>query len=164
MKYDERVGTFKVFSSEELYGKKEIELAYTLCGSESDELLEQLAFVRNHYQSMYYTVLKNLLLAYKNNPKWDIWNEETHTFSRLDLQKERDVHKYIGEPTVEIMRHEKKILTGLSFYKKNKMSIEHGFCAIFDKDDLLLIGDDDFYNILRYWDYYSNINILTSNL
>lgn len=159
MKRDEQNGLCKVTCDKKLFDMEQIELPYILFQQEGENFSEHLAFVQEHFREMYAAVLKKLLAAYRKKPLWDIWDEESQTFLRIELQKEEDVHKYIGLPTIEIMSYGEKTLCGFSFWKNNRMSIEHGFCAVFEQHSLLLIGDSDFCNILRYWDYSSCFDI-----
>ena len=160
MNCNEKNGLFKVICDEKLFCTKEIELPYILYQREKEDFSECLIFIQKHYREMYVSILKGLFIAYSKNPKWDIWNETTNTFLRIELYSYEDIHKYIGVPTIEIMSHKGKVLFGFSFWKDNKMSIEHGFCAVFEHSNLLLVGDSDFCNILRWWDYHDNFNIL----
>lgn len=156
----EKSGVFKVICDESFFGLNELELSYYFYQQTEEDFSEYLQFVQEHFIEMYSAVLQGLFMAYSKNPKWDIWDEVTKTFSRMELRDYKAVHQYIGMPVIEIMRYKEKILTGFSFYQGNRMSVEHGICAVFESCNLLLISDNHFSEILRYWDYHDSFNIL----
>lgn len=156
-------GLFKVLCDEKLFSVKEMELPYILYERDNEDFSKYLVFLQEHFREMYDSVLRGLFTAYNKNLKWVIYQETTNTFLRIELNTYEDIHKYIGMPVIEIASHKEKILFGFSFWKDNRMSIEHGFCAIFENNNLLLVSDCDFYNMLSYWDYRDDFNILSED-
>lgn len=144
----------KVKCDSSLYGVDEIELDCWLHQMDNETFSNELLYIQEHYKQLYDCVLLNIFLSYLKSPKWCIWNEELNNFLRVDFTKKEELHLYIGVPTIDIMYHENKVVFGLSFWKNNRLSIEHGFCAVFCQNELLLIADSDFENILYYWEFY----------
>lgn len=122
----EEHGFLNVLCDEELFGTQEIKLRYFLWQQETEDLSENLQFVQKHFKEMYQAVLEGVFIAYNKSPKWDVWDEKTDTFSRIEFHDYKEIHNYIGIPTIDVMRHRKKILFGLSFYRGNRLSMEHG--------------------------------------
>lgn len=156
----ESMGKIMVNCDSRLYGKEKIELNYFLHTLENEDFSDTLKFVQTNYKQLYDLVLEHVFAAYSKNTKWDIWDESTQSLYRIFLKKKEDVHLYVGVPTIDIMRREDNILLGLSFWEDNRLSIEHGLCAIFDNTKLLLIAASDFENIVYYWDYYIDSNLI----
>lgn len=148
----EEHGFLNVLCDEELFGTQEIKLRYFLWQQETEDLSENLQFVQKHFKEMYQAVLEGVFIAYNKSPKWDVWDEKTDTFSRIEFHDYKEIHNYIGTPTIDVMLHRKKILFGLSFYRGNRLSMEHGLTAVLENCKLLLIDSDDFCNILCNWD------------
>ena len=57
--------------------------------------------------------------------------------------------EYLGmTPCIDVKSFKDKVYLGLTFYQHNRLSIEHGICAIFDKLELFLVDSYDFEGIL----------------
>ncbi len=149
----EKAGTFKVSCDKELFGTEEIELEYVLHQQREENLTEHLLFIQTHFSKMYHIILKGILTAYNKSPKWDVWSDETQTFSRIEFHSCKEIHKYLGMPTIQVINHKSKILFGFSFFQNNRLSMEHGLTAILEGCSLLFIDTDDFCNILRNLDF-----------
>lgn len=153
-------GTISVKCDKALYGTDRIELDFCLHQENNQDFSKNLAFIQEYYEELYSNILSQIFLAYLKNPKWLIWDEQTETLTRIEFAKKEELHSYMGFPTIDIMRYKNKVLVGLAFWKDNMLSIEHGFCAIFHQHNLLLIADSDFENILYYWKFYKQSNLI----
>lgn len=110
---------------------------------------------------MYDSFLEHLFVEYTNNPLEDVWNEETGESERIEFSKKEELHPYLGmAPSIDIKSYKGHVLFGLSFYKHNRISIEHGLCAIYNKLDLVLMDSYDFLGMVdnfKYEDYYDEV-------
>lgn len=154
-------GTIRVKCDSTLYGINQIELDFCLHQEDNQDFSNDLIFIQEHYAELYSSVLSQIFSDYLKNPnKWNIWDEETSTPVQIEFSKKEELHSYIGIPTLDIMSHEDKVLMGLSFWKNNMLSIEHGLCAVFHQHNLLLIDATDFENILNYWKFYEQSTLI----
>lgn len=83
--------------------------------------------------------------------------------ARLDFAAKEELLPCLGTPDIDIALFSGGMLWALTFGgKENRLSIEHGLCAIFEGETLsALIDYTDFPHILRWWDDYKKHNILT---
>lgn len=157
-------GSFEVRCNPAFYGAEIITLDYRMhTGFSPEDLTKLLSFIRENYRHAYNCVLAGVLSAYKNTPKWDVWMEETKHFLRIDFAEKEELHLYIGLPVVDLAFCDGKALWGLTFPGgTNKLSLEHGFCMVFEQEKPLVLADNDFPVILQWWDYYcTDGNIVT---
>lgn len=158
-------GTFSVLCDPALYGAGETVLRYRVWqeeGSRGDPK-EALDFVREHYRQGYGQVLAGVCAAYRRSPLWDVWMGDDERPARLEFTAKEELHPYMGTPDVELAFYGDSFLWGLTFGGKgNRLSIEHGLCAVFEGDILTALVDSaDFPEILRWWKEYKANNILT---
>ena len=157
----EEYGTIMVKCDPSLYGNDRLELGYWLYSEKDEDFSQDLAFIQNNYREMYEQLLSDLHSAYRKNPQWDVWIKETKDFSRMEFIQKEELHPYLGLPTICLQKYRNRVYWGLSFFRDNCLSIEHGFCAVFCQDQLLLLCDSDFSNIMNYWKFYfKHANIL----
>lgn len=157
-------GSFEVRCNPAFYGAEIITLDYRMhTGFSPEDLTKLLSFIRENYRHAYNCVLAGVLSAYKNTPKWDVWMEEAKHFLRIDFAEKEELHPYIGLPVVDLAFCDGKALWGLTFPGgTNKLSLEHGFCMVFEQEKPLVLADNDFPVILQWWDYYcTDGNIVT---
>ena len=135
-------GTFSVLCDPALYGAGETVLRYRVWreeGSRGDPK-EALDFVREHYRQGYGQVLAGVCAAYRRSPLWDVWMGDDERPARLEFTAKEELHPYMG----------------------NRLSIEHGLCAVYEGAVLAaLVDSTDFPEILRWWKEYKANNILT---
>lgn len=159
-------GTLSVLCDSALYGTGETALRYRVWrekGSRGNPA-EALDFVREYYRQGYGQVLAGVFAAYQRSPLWDVWMGDNAKPVRLDFAAKEELHPYIGTPDVDLaLSGGEMVLWGLTFGgKENRLSIEHGLCAVFEGDILTaLVDSTDFPNILRWWEHYKANNILT---
>ncbi len=159
-------GSFDVRCDTMLYGAECITLDYRIHSEFSPEDLSRIqSFIQGNYKQAYDHILAGVLSAYKNNPKWDVWMEETKDFLRIDFTQKEELHSYIGMPVIELALCSGRTFWGMTFPGgTNKLSYEHGFCAVFEQEKLLVLADNDFPLILKWWGhYYTDGNILTTS-
>ncbi|MDE7223552.1 MAG: hypothetical protein K2O34_07210 [Acetatifactor sp.] len=150
----EDTGLIEVKWSAEPYGTVNMEAHYGLYQKASENFLEELDFAREHFQQLYDSFLGHLFDEYSRNVNLDVWNEETGTSERITFSRREELHPYLGmKPWIEIKSYEGKCFLGLSFFEHNRLSIEHGLCAIFDKADLLFMDTYDFAGIVENFKY-----------
>ena len=158
-------GSFDVKCDSKLYGSGRITLEYRIHSKFNEEDVSRiLSFIQENYYHAYGQVLAGVLSAYKNNPKWDVWMEETKDFLRINFTEKEELHSYIGKPIIELASCNGKTFWGMDFPGgTNKLSFEYGFCTVFEQKKLLVLADNDFPLVLKWWDYYyADGNILTS--
>lgn len=153
--YMESYGKIKVKCDSRFYGTDNMELDYELHPEYEEALFNELLFAQEHYMQLYESVLADIFEKYLKNPKLDVWDESTRSFLRVEFSKKEELHPYIGNPAIHIAQSETGIVFGLAFWKNNKLAVESGFCAVFSGERLLLMADDDFENILQYWEFYT---------
>lgn len=96
-------GSFEVTADPVLYGNGQITLEYrTHTEIDPENLSKFLSFIQRYYRQAYDQVLEGVFSAYKKNPKWDIWVEETKSFVRIDFAQKEELHAYIGMPAVDL--------------------------------------------------------------
>ncbi len=159
-------GSFDVRCDPILYGAGQITLDYRIHTIFNPEDLSRvLSFIQEKYRQAYDHVLTSVLSAYKNNPTWDVWMEETKEFLRIEFTEKEELHSHIGMPIVDLAFCNGKTFWGLTFPGgTNKLSFEHGFCTVFEQEKLLALADNDFPLVLKWWDYYyTDGNILTTS-
>ena len=160
----EQNGGFEVTADPALYGVGQITLHDRIHTKiDPEDLSNLLSFIQKYYRQAYDQVLDGVFSAYKNNPKWDVWIEEAEKFLRIDFAQKEELHTYLGMPIVDVAVYDGKNYWGLTFPGgTNKLSFEHGFCAVFEQEQLLILADNDFPIVLQWFDYhYKNGNMLT---
>ncbi len=165
--YLEGQGTLVIPCDSALYGAEEIPLRYRVWREEAcrKDPKPVLDFIRGYYRQGYDQVLAGVFAAYRRSPLWDVWMGDGKEPVRLDFTAKEELHPYIGTPDIELaLSGGETVLWGLTFGgKENRLSIEHGLCAIFEGAVLTaLVDSTDFPNILRWWDVYQKNNILTN--
>ena len=154
LKEREDTGVIDVEWFAEPYGTVQMEARYWLYQKDSENFFGELEFVREHFQQIYDSFLEHLFVEYTNNPLDDVWDEETGKSERIMFSKKEEMHPYLGMlPCIDIKSYKERVLFGLSFYKHNRISIEHGLCAVYDKLDLLLMDAYDFVGIVDNFKY-----------
>lgn len=151
MELDERedMGFIQVKWSSKLYGTVEMKARYWLHQKGSENFYGELDFIKEHFQELYDKLLENLFEEYSENPLLDVWDEETGEFERIMFATKEEMHPYLGmTPCIDVKSFKDKVYLGLTFYQHNRLSIEHGICAIFDKLELFLVDSYDFEGIL----------------
>lgn len=159
-------GRFDVECDPILYGIRRITLDYRIYSKcNLDGFSGILSFIQKNYRKAYSQVLAGVFSVYRNNPKWDVWIEETDNFIRIDFTEKEEIHPCLGLPTVDLAFCGGKIFWGMTFSGgTNKLSCEHGFCTVFEQEKLLVLADSDFPLVLKWWDYYyTNGNILKTS-
>lgn len=150
----EDLGSIKVKWTAEPYGTVTMEADYCLYQKDAEDFSGELDFVREHFQQLYDSFLEHIFELYEKNTKLDVWDEETCKSERIVFSRKEDMHPYLGmEPVIHIKSYEERVLTGLSFYRHNRISIEHGLCAVFDKLDLFCMDAYDFVGIIDNFKY-----------
>lgn len=158
-------GSFSFPCDPALFGAGEVTLRCNIwreegCPAEAGPALE---FVRRQYRQGYDRVLAAIFAAYRRSPLWDVWMGDTEPPVRLDFARKEELHPCIGTPEIDIALFGSGMLWALTFGgKENRLSIEHGLCAIFEGETLAALLDyTDFPYILRWWEDYKKHNILT---
>lgn len=157
-------GSIEVIADPILYGVEQVTLDYRIHTKiKPEDLSRVLSFIQEYYRQAYNQVLDGVFLAYKNNPKWDVWMDETKNYLRINFTQKEEFHAYIGMPIIDLAFYNGRIFWGLTFPAgTNKLSYEHGFCTVFEQEKLLVLADNDFPLILQWWDYYyTDGNMLT---
>lgn len=147
-------GLTEVEWSSEPYGTVKMEAHYRLFQKGSENFFDELDFAREHFQQLYDSFLEHLFDEYNKNTNVDVWDEETGKSERLVFSRKEELHSYLGmAPWIDIKSYERQVFLGLSFFEHNRLSIEHGLCAVFDKLDLLFMDTYDFGGILDNFKY-----------
>ncbi|MDE6926492.1 MAG: hypothetical protein K2P59_14760 [Acetatifactor sp.] len=150
----EKEGLIEVEWSAELYGTVKMTAFYRLYEKDSENFSNVPDFAREHFQQLYDQFLEHLLLQYGRNTNLDVWNEETCTSERIPISRKEELHPYLGmKPLIEVRSFEGRMFLGLSFFEHNRISIEHGLCAVFDRSELLLMDAYDFAGIIDNFKY-----------
>ena len=156
MELEERedAGLIEVEWSAEPYGTVKMEAHYRLYQKDSENFFDELDFAREHFQQLYDSFLEHLFNEYNKNINLDVWDEETGESERIVFSRKEELHSYLGMmPWIDIKSYEGKCFMGLSFFEHNRLSIEHGLCAVFDKLDLLFMDAYDFVGIVDNFKY-----------
>lgn len=156
MESDERedAGVIEVEWSAEPYGTVKMEAHYRLYQKGSENFFEELDFASKHFQQLYDSFLEHLFNEYNKNIYLDVWDEETGKSERIVFSRKEELHSYLGmTPWIEIKSYNGQVFLGLSFFEHNRLSIEHGLCAVFDKLDLLFMDAYDFVGIVENFKY-----------
>lgn len=156
MELEERedLGLIEVEWWSDLYGTVKMQTHYGLYQKGSENFLDELNFAKEHFQRIYDSFLKHLFDEYSKNMRLDVWNEETGESERIVFSRKEELHLYLGmKPYIEIKSYGGKCYLGLSFFKHNRLSIEHGLCAVFDKLELLFMDTYDFVGIVNNLKY-----------
>lgn len=156
MELEERedAGLIEVEWSAEPYGTVKMEAHYRLYQKGSENFFDELDFARKHFQQLYDSFLEHLFNEYNKNVNLDVWDEETGKSERIVFSIKEELHSYLGmAPWIDIKSYEGQVFWGLSFFEHNRLSIEHGLCAVFDKLDLLFIDTYDFVGIVKNFKY-----------
>lgn len=158
-------GPLVVLCDPALYGAEEITLRYTIWREDGnrEDPKPVLDFIREYFRQGYDRVLAGTFAAYRRSPLWDVWMGDKEPFVRLEFAAKEELHPYIGRPNIEVAFGGGKVFWGLNFWgKENRLSIEHGLCAVFEGERLeALVDYTDFPSILRWWEHYKANNILT---
>lgn len=150
----EETGFIKVEWSADPYGTVIMNAHYWLYQKGSENFLSELDFAKEHFQQLYDRFLEYLFDLYNKNMKIDVWDEKTSQSERIDFSKKEEMHPYLGmEPFIDIMSYKGRVLIGLSFNNHNRISIEHGLCAVFDKLDLICMDSYNFEGIIDNFQY-----------
>lgn len=154
LKEREDTGLIEVEWSSESYGTVKMEAHYRLYQKGSENFFDVLDFAKEHFQQLYDRFLRHLFNEYNKNINLDVWNEETCKSERIVFSRKEELHSYLGMvPCIDIKSYEGQVFLGLSFFEHNRLSIEHGLCAVFDKLDLLFIDTYDFVGIVDNFKY-----------
>lgn len=153
-------GTMKVFCDKNLYGDRFLVVDYILYQNHGEFFFHELKLVQENYRQMYDDFLGQLFIIYSKIGKCEIWDEASQGLIKIPIEKKEDLHPYLGEPVIEIMNRSGHPVIGLSFYKNNLLSLEHGLCAVFESLQLLMINADDFSNMVYYWDASMEFNMM----
>jgi len=114
--------------------------------------LNTIHYVKEHFHIIYDVFLESLLLWQSKGMRYEIYDEQEHTFEDAYFKTKEDIHLYLGQPLLEILpTHSKDNFSYFSLIFANRclISIEHGLTALFHKHDLIDLDAADMINILE---------------
>lgn len=160
------LGSLAVPCDPTLFGAEETVLRCRLWREEEDQQDPGAAldFIREHFRQSYDRVLAGTFAAYRQFPLWDVWMGDGREPVRLDFAAKEELHPYIGRASIDLALWDgEKFLWALAFGgTENRLSIEHGLCAVFEGERLeALVDHTDFPSIVQWWEWYKADNILT---
>ncbi len=164
--YLDDLGTLSVPCAPALFGAGETALHCRLWREKENQEDPEaaLAFIREHFRQSYDRVLAGTFAAYRRSPLWDVWMGDGREPVRLDFAAKEELHPYIGGADIDLaLCGREQPLWALTFGgPDNRLSIEHGLCAVFEGERLeALVDYTDFPSIVQWWEWYKADNILT---
>ncbi|KQY94776.1 hypothetical protein ASD24_04330 [Paenibacillus sp. Root52] len=148
LQYDEKhycwEGTIEVQASKDLF-QTDLYTLNTFIDEAEQPLcitaLNSIDYVKEHFEEIYHIFLESML-AWQNSNKmaYEVYDEETHNFDPIHFSHKEEIHNYLGSPLLQI--HPSYIKDQFSYYSvnffnQNRLSIEHGFSALFHKKELI---------------------------
>lgn len=155
-KYDCWEWSINVNCSVSFFGRKKIEVGGYLESNQSltKEAYNTLCYLKEHFDIVYENILKGLFeLQLKGLMSYEIYNKNDDSFSPITFNSMEEIHPYLGTPTFEILSNYTKdnyAYFAISFHDEGcLLSIEHGFIALFFKNDMIQIEPSDSYCMLQ---------------
>ncbi|PGC34495.1 hypothetical protein COM11_01525 [Bacillus pseudomycoides] len=153
--YDHWDGSINVNCSISFFKQKNIEIDGYLENNQplTKEAYNTLCYLKEHFDIIYENILNALFeLQFKDLMRYEIYNENDHSFSPITFNSMEEIHPYLGTPTFEILPNYTKdnyAYFAISFHKDCLLSIEHGLTALFFKNDMMDIQPSDSYCMLQ---------------
>ncbi|MEI4621540.1 hypothetical protein KFD70_10485 [Bacillus pfraonensis] len=148
-------GSINVNCSVSFFKQKNIEIDGYLESNQplTKEAYNTLCYLKEHFDIIYENILNALFeLQFKDLMRYEIYNENDHSFSPITFNSMEEIHSYLGTPTFEILPDYTKdnyAYFAISFHKNCLLSIEHGLTALFFKNDMIHIQPSDSYCMLQ---------------
>ncbi|WP_426332795.1 DUF6985 domain-containing protein [Paenibacillus silvae] len=120
------------------------------------EDLNTIHYVKKHFHEIYTIFLESLLEWQSYGIAYEIYDEQNHSFETIYLKEIEDLHSYVGLPILQILHDHAK--DGHSYYSLNfnkhcRISIEHGFTALFHKKELIDLSPSDIDSVISGLQY-----------
>lgn len=154
-------GDIRAKCSKSLFGKDEISL-FTYIKKNTDQLTEaeynSIKYIKNNFHIIYENILKGLYeWQGTEHIQFEIFEEDTLTFTPVTFDSYKDIHQYIGTPSIEISHQcskENYSYFAVNFNENCLLSIEHGFSMLFYKNDMIDIDAADMDTMIECLKYY----------
>lgn len=149
-------GRIIVDCNQQLFGQETVELDVMFRSEKERNIekeIEKIKHVKKHFVSMYDVFLKELFTwKEKYNMQFEA-RDVNGTYHKVDINKKDDLHKYMGNPIIELLFYKEDIYTGFA-YGDDCVISEDGISAIFLDTKLLAVDATDvettFYNNIIY--------------